>query len=173
MTKKQSLYYLGAVIVIIILGYLYTTIVKTSKEVAEPVVEVAMPAEEASVSEVHPVPGKNDLHGTDWRWLRTENATGTIISEPLADKPFVLSFADDDSMGSQTDCNTFAGSYKHEDVALTFGTLAATKMFCEGSQEQEYAAQLQQVNEHAILNNMLLLSLGESGGMMFFVKVAQ
>lgn len=173
MTKTQSLMYIGAVVAMIILGYLYTSLVaapdevKTAEEVAAEVT-VSEPVEE-----LHPIPGKNDLASTTWRWLRTESATGTVISEPKSNKPFLLSFADHDSMGSQTDCNSLAGSYTHGDVTLTFGQLASTKMFCEGSQELEYSAQLQAVHEHAILNNMLLLSLKDDGGMMFFVKMSE
>lgn len=165
--------YVGAVVVMIILGYLYTSLVKapeTEEIVTEAVkeVEVVEPAEV-----VHPIPGKNDLASTSWRWLRTESATGTVISQPRSNKPFILRFADHDSMGSQTDCNTMTGSFTHDDIALTFGQLASTKMFCEDSQEMEYGAQLQAVHEHAILNNMLLLSLNDGGGIMFFVKMAE
>ena len=74
-------------------------------------------------------------------------------------------------MGSQTDCNNIAGSYTHADKALTFGTLVSTKMFCEDSQEAEYVDQLEQVTEHATLNNMLLLSMSDSAGIMYFVQV--
>ncbi len=172
MTKIQALMYVGAVVVMIILGYLYTSLVK-SHEVEEvlPQQEISEVVTTESEEEVHPVAGQNDLAATTWRWLRTESATGTVISKPKSSKPFILSFADHDSMGSQTDCNSIAGSYTHEDLALTFGQLASTKMFCEDSQEMEYSAQLQAVHEHAILNNMLLLSLRDDGGIMYFVKI--
>ncbi len=173
MTKKQSLYYLGAVITITVLGYLYTTMVKAPSEIEVAAIEMPAVIVEKPVTEENLVSGMNDLHNTSWRWLRTENATGTIISEPVSDKPFILNFADDDSMGSQTDCNSLAGSYTHADSSLIFGSLMSTKMFCEASQEQVYVAQLQAVSEYAILNNMLLLSLKENTGMMYFVKVSQ
>lgn len=172
MTKTQSLMYVGAVVTIIILGYLYTSLVKapnTEEVTAEEIEEVTVTE---PIEEIHPTPGENDLASTSWRWLRTESATGTVFSQPRSSKPFILRFADHDSMGSQTDCNSIAGSYTHEDVALTFGQLASTKMFCEGSQETEYSAQLQEVNEHAILNNMLLLSMSDNAGIMFFVRVS-
>ena len=176
MTKKQSLYYLGAVVAITILGFLYTTLDKspdTTEVVTETQIPPLTPVE--IVEEPVPVvtPGSNDLLNTSWRWLRTENATGTVISQPLRSKPFILSFADGDSMGSQTDCNNIAGSYIHGDTTLTFGSMVSTKMFCEDSQEMEYMSQLQLVTEHAILNNMLLLSMSNNEGIMFFVKVTE
>lgn len=174
MTKKQSLYYIGAVVTITILGFLYTTLDKPA-EISEVVAEVAT----TTITEIAPEPetvsaaGENDLLNTSWRWLRTENATGTVITQPLRSKPFILSFADGDSMGSQTDCNSIAGSYVHEGAALSFGPPVSTKMFCEESQEVEYMNQLNQVTGHAILNNMLLLSMNENAGIMYFVKVTE
>lgn len=175
MTKKQSLYYLGAVVVITILGFLYTSVVKApdTKQVVPEVVVTEEVTPQDTETEAVSTPSENNLLNTSWRWLRTENATGTIINQPLRDKPFILSFADSDSMGSQTDCNSLAGSYLKTDSALSFGPLVSTKMFCEDSQETEYVTQLQLVTEHAILNNMLLLSMGDNRGIMFFVKVTE
>ncbi len=113
---------------------------------------------------------KYPLIDTNWRWLRTESATGTIVSEPLSSAPFLLKLSADTTMSSQTDCNTINGSFTQSADELIFGPLMSTKMFCENSIENEYVEQLSLVESYSITDNMLRLNLSNESGTMFFVR---
>jgi len=178
MSKSQTFYYIGAVISITLAAYLYTSIAEAPhSEESTPVQSVSTSTiEELATSSTSTpqldFPITTTLVGTSWRWLRTENATGTIASEPKSDKAFVLNFATETNMGSKTDCNTIGGSYVTERNKLTFGPLMSTLMFCENSKEAEYSAALTQVHSYFLVDNTLRLIL-DDGGTMFFVRVAQ
>lgn len=178
MTKSQIIYYAAAVIAIIIGVYLYTSVAEAPHKETKAEVETATstpisPTTPVVEGTIESTVVSNALASTTWRWLRTEDAKGTLVAQPKTDRPFVLSFQGDTSMGSQTDCNSLGGSYTTEGNALTFGPLMMTKMFCEDSQEQIYADQLSQVVAFTLINNMLRLSLGTASGTMYFVQVAQ
>ena len=179
MTKPQILYYAAAVLVVIVGVYLYTSVAEaplhdtTVKEESVATTSAAAPRPLVTESAVETLVVTNALASTTWRWLRTEDTTGTRVAEPKSERPFVLTFQGEGSMGSQTDCNSVGGSYTTEGNALAFGPLMSTKMFCEDSQEQVYTDQLSQVVAFTLTNNMLRLSLATSSGTMFFVQVTQ
>jgi heat shock protein HslJ len=184
MTKSQTFYYIGAVILITLAAYLYTSVVEAphapDNQEVETINESTNLVEESTstISSTENQLAKPtttipiSLIGTSWRWLRTENATGTIASEPKSDKLFILRFGEANSMGSKTDCNTIGGSYEITGDQLTFGPLMSTLMFCENSKETEYSAALAQVNSYFLVDNTLRLIL-DDGGTMFFVRTAQ
>jgi heat shock protein HslJ len=178
MSKSQNFYYIGAVIAITLAAYLYTSIAEAphseesqSEQNTESTATTSPTSPATSTPELS-FPITTTLVGTSWRWLRTENATGTIASEPKSDKAFVLNFTTDTNMGSKTDCNTIGGSYVTEENKLTFGPLMSTLMFCENSKETEYSAALAQVNSYFLVDNTLRLIL-DDGGTMFFVRTTQ
>ena len=47
--------------------------------------------------------------------------------------------SDDGTVSISTDCNSMRGSYEVTGHSIAFGLMAATRMYCEGSQEADFA----------------------------------
>lgn len=106
------------------------------------------------------------LFGTSWAWVSaTDNGTTTT---PKNDK-FVLTFGEDMRVSSKTDCNNLMGTYKLDGSSFSFGPLAMTMMFCDGSQEGAYAALLAKVTGYSVNGNELKLTFA-TGSMTFAKK---
>ncbi|MEN9920150.1 MAG: hypothetical protein RL538_43 [Candidatus Parcubacteria bacterium] len=99
--------------------------------------EEATPVEGSTV-----VPALVALDMKTWEWVRAEFADG---NELLPKKPdvFTLAFGGSGTVEIGTDCNSMSSTYEAYSGALTFGPIAGTKMYCEGSQEAEYASLLE------------------------------
>ena len=83
------------------------------------------------------------LYMKPWTWIKTTyNDDTEIIPEDEGD--FVLTLNEDKTFSATTDCNAMRGSYEVEGSQISFGPIASTKMFCEGSQEQEFSATLEE-----------------------------
>lgn len=115
-------------------------------EEVETVEEPAADAEESASST--PVDaGTEDTDSTPpwadtvWVWVETvqEDGTGITPNEPDA---FTLTFTATGRVSGTTDCNNFSGQYEIDGDELTIGPLAATLMYCEGSQEQHFTSSL-------------------------------
>lgn len=100
-----------------------------------------------------------------WRWVSAEDASKKI--EPQKADAFVLSFTTEGRVSSSTDCNQVVGSYTTDGQSLTFGPLATTMMYCEGSQETEYTTLLAKTTGYAITGDALTLQLSDGGTMHF------
>ncbi len=195
MTKAQIFYYAAAVVIVTLSVYLYTSNdaqapdsnstsqdgnggynstsnnndIQNVDENKETDSNQDAPTLEEVISDATDTK-KYTLTDVNWRWLRTESATGTIISEPETAIPFVLRLSNDNSMSSQTDCNNVAGTFEKNDNKLVFGPLMSTKMYCENSKEFEYTEQLSSVDSYTIIDNTLRLTLSNETGTMFFVR---
>ena len=97
----------------------------------------------------------SSLAGTSWRWANSAQ--------------FVLTFNNDGSVASSTDCNTFSGTFTADGSKLGIGRLASTRKACQGSQEGPYAASLQDAASYTISGDTLSIGL-KSGGSMSFRK---
>lgn len=108
------------------------------------------------------------VEGVAWVWRQTMRADGSTV-EPKDDS-FVLSLIEEEKrVSSTTDCNSLMGSYLLSgDQQLRFGSLAATKMFCQDSMESVYAEQLALVNGYHIDGGRLYLTLDRDFGSMVF-----
>jgi heat shock protein HslJ len=95
------------------------------------------------------------LAGTSWRWANSAQ--------------FVLTFNNDGTVASSTDCNTFSGTFTADGSKLGIGRLASTRKACQGSQEGPYAASLQDAASYTISGDTLSIGL-KSGGSMSFRK---
>lgn len=92
------------------------------------------------------------------------------VIEPVKKDAFTIDF-DGDRVSGTTDCNGFSGSYEvGENNTLSFGPLAMTKMFCEGSQEAEFVAPLADVRSFFFAGSGALVLELEGGGTMLFGK---
>ena len=104
-----------------------------------------------------------------WRWVSA--TTNGVETKPNKPEAFVLTFADDTRFSSSTDCNQLMGTYTLDGNSLTFGQIASTMMYCEGSQESVYSALLADVSSYAIEGQALTLQLKDNKGAMQFSHV--
>ncbi len=136
---------------------------------SEPMEEVT--GEEESVSE-EPV-DEHPLAGTAWNWTLTTGVGDSVLAQAPSPSPFVLRFNDETSMSSATDCNQMGSDYSVSHSTISFGPMYSTKMYCEGSMESVYAAQLSEVIKYAVEGDALRLTLANDAGMMHFVRVIE
>lgn len=105
-----------------------------------------------------------------WSWEKTTMSNGTVVT-PKKAEAFSLTFKSDGQVEGTTDCNGFSGSYSQPTTgAITFGPLASTKMYCEGSQEADFTTPFPQVRTYAISGTTLTLKLSGGGSMTFKKK---
>ncbi len=110
------------------------------------------------------------LSGTEWVWKETLANDGTLTTPKQAGK-FTLSFKADGSMNGTTDCNGFFGTYEVNESSISFGPIGATKMFCEGSQEEAFMRMVSDSNQF-IFNgdNILVLLIKFDSGSVTFTR---
>ncbi len=109
----------------------------------------------------HPILGS-------WVWQSAVTSEDVEIV-PTKVEAFVLTFEEDGSVHSTTDCNNLMGQYEVvSDTNLAFGNLASTQMFCDGAEEDAYVAELIKVVTYEVEGDTL--TLGTAGGVMTFVK---
>lgn len=109
------------------------------------------------------------LSGT-WMWERSVMRDGSEVL-PKEASAFTISFGADNRVSGTTDCNGFSGSYDHpSEGSVTFGPLASTKMYCEGSQEMEFTSMLSEVGTYVISEDGNALTLLAETGNMYFKK---
>ncbi len=111
------------------------------------------------------------LTSSTWVWQAT--TIGDVVTEPKDATAFNLTFdATQGTISATTDCNTIFGPYTvGADNAFTFGALAMTKKFCEGSQENDFAEGLSKVTSFTFNGSGALVFEFASGtGSMLFGK---
>ncbi len=109
------------------------------------------------------------LAGTTWVWSETQMNDGAIKT-PATAGAFTLTFGEDGTAGATTDCNTYSGSFTEDSSSLTIDLPIATLMACpDGSQEQEFIADVTSINSYIITEegNLALLLPFDSGSIIF------
>lgn len=94
------------------------------------------------------------LVNTTWTWVTTISQGKTI--SPKKQDAFTMMLTANGNVNGTTDCNKFSGTYKLSTTTITFGALASTKMFCEGSQELDFTSKLQGVKKYTVDKNNIL-----------------
>jgi heat shock protein HslJ len=114
------------------------------------------------------VGGDSLLTGTVWAWQGTTMSDGAKIV-PDAPERYTLEFQPGGQATVRADCNRGATSYLLNDVQLTFGPIALTKMACPpGSRDAEFLKELAVVASQRFQGYELVLTLrGNSGSMRF------
>lgn len=116
------------------------------------------------VVEVSPV--HMTLTMKEWEWVQTSDEGGVIA--PKTAGVFTLTFSGEGSVAIGTDCNSMSGTYERIGSGggkqpLTFGPIASTMMYCEGSQEQEFSGMLSKTSAYAFTEKgELLLYQGDA-----------
>jgi heat shock protein HslJ len=113
-------------------------------------------------------PNRMSLGMKKWEWISTLTNDGTV-TKPKKSGIFTITFGNDGRVSISTDCNTMGGTYTTKDKTLTFGPLMSTRMYCEGSQETQFAKNMEQVAEYFFSNKgELMLELKFDSGTMIF-----
>jgi len=106
-----------------------------------------------------------------WTWVKTQLNDGSITI-PKQTNAFTLTFTPKTKkVAITTDCNTMGGSYATTTTnkTLTFKQIVSTKMFCEGSQEQEFSKTLQDISSYMFTSKgELILEIKMDSGVMIF-----
>jgi heat shock protein HslJ len=109
------------------------------------------------------------LSSKTWVWERTIYNDDTVHT-PNEAEAFTLAFTDDGQVQVTTDCNNMRGGYTVTDNRIEFSQMAATRMYCEGSQEQLFAGMLENVSSYFIDDDgRLILELKYDSGSMIFL----
>lgn len=113
-------------------------------------------------------PSRMTLTMKEWVWESALYNDGREIL-PLRERVFTLTFGADGNFAAKTDCNSMSGSYTARDGNITFGPIAMTKMFCQGSQEMEFAKLLETTSGyHFTARGQLILDLKFDSGSAVF-----
>lgn len=113
-------------------------------------------------------PKKMSLAMKTWVWEKAEYNDGRTIVPKQAGK-FTITFGADGKFSAKTDCNSMGGSYTSSGDTLTFGPIAMTKMFCEGSQESEFAQMLENTSHYLFTSKgELVMNLKFDSGSVTF-----
>lgn len=103
---------------------------------------------------------KLDMH--PWTWIKTTFSDKTEMV-PKKPEAFKLTFKNDGTMSATTDCNSMGGSYEVTGLNMSFGPLAMTAMFCENSQEQDFAKLLDSIESYTFTGKGELVFMLKSG----------
>ena len=128
------------------------------------------PARPPATDTTHAPATQEELTATPWQWTaltETAPANQSVVPDP---QNYTLTFADDNTVAIQADCNQVAGSYTLDGESLTIQLGAATMAFCgEGSMDQLYLSLLGRVSGALVTETGdLQLVLGDAAGQMQF-----
>ena len=113
-------------------------------------------------------PSRMTLTMKTWNFVNALYSDGREV-KPKQPNKFTLAFSTDGRFSATTDCNSMSGSYSATKDTLTFSSIAATRMFCEGSQEGDFAAFLVGAQRyHFTGKGELVLDLKQGSGSATF-----
>jgi heat shock protein HslJ len=113
-------------------------------------------------------PSRMTLGMKTWHWIKAIDNDGRAVI-PKQRATFTLTFTAAGTFAATTDCNSMSGTYTAHESRLAFGPLAATKRYCEGSQEGAFATLLQQTQRyHFTSQGELVLEFTSASGSMTF-----
>jgi heat shock protein HslJ len=108
------------------------------------------------------------LNMKTWTWVHTiyNNDTRLTPSNPSA---FTMMFMNDKTMAFTTDCNDLRGSYSLDDRKIQFGSMTATRKYCDGSQEQAFTKMLGSIGSYFFTaKGQLVMELKYDSGSAIF-----
>jgi len=108
-------------------------------------------------------PARMRLDMKTWNWTRSTYGDGREVVPREAER-FTLTFSTDGSFAATTDCNSMRGSYTTTGNMISFGAVAATRMYCADSQENDFAAMLASAHSYRFTSRgELILELQADG----------
>jgi heat shock protein HslJ len=113
-------------------------------------------------------PNVMNLPMKKWTWVKTVMNDGKITT-PQKTNAFTLTFTKDGNVSATTDCNGMGGTYTTQGKKLTFGPMMSTMMYCDGSQEGEFASSLSEIGSYFFTGKgELILEIKMDSGTMVF-----
>lgn len=113
-------------------------------------------------------PERMTLKMKTWYWVKTVYNNDAVYM-PAKTGVFSLTFGQDESLRVTTDCNAMRGTYRVDKNRIQFGQMLATRMQCEGSQEQLFTKMLEGVNSYLFTSRgELVLEIKYDSGSIFF-----
>ena len=113
-------------------------------------------------------PSRMTLGMKTWSWVDTVYNNGSSTTPRLANK-FTLTFSGTHRFSAATDCNGVGGEYSVTGSSITFTRMMSTLMYCEGSQESEYAKMFSEVQSyHFTSKGELVFDLKFDSGSFIF-----
>lgn len=166
--QNKKLYATIAITILLIIGYFSFRTVKEN-----PIVTGEIPATTTEPT-VSTTPKENTLLGTSWVWVKSTDPLESSTDDILAPEgKFVLTFNQDMTLTSTSDCNSIGGNFVVDGEVLSIGSLVATEMACANSTEGFYTKQLGRVASHVINGDELTLILIKDSGTMTFKAIAR
>ena len=173
-TNRKPLLAATTFVLFLLIGYLFwrtpqatapivTDVATTTTAQATSTVQVA--AEETFQKEPDIVLVALDVK--PWKWLSATQIDGTV-TVPIKDDAFLIRFNASGAFTAQTDCNSISGSYEARNGSLSLGSIASTKMFCEGSQEAEFTTLLSDVLSYRFADGGQLIMTTTGGTEVVF-----
>lgn len=112
-------------------------------------------------------PARMTLGMKSWNWVSATYSDGRTLM-PKTNR-FSITFGEEGRFSVTTDCNSMGGSYAvGANRALTLSEMFSTKMYCEGSQETEFASLLQGTTVYEFTSKGELVLNTKEGGRMIF-----
>lgn len=85
----------------------------------------------------------------------------------------VLLNIEKDKIGGNGSCNSYGGNVAMKGNTITFSNIFSTKMFCEGSIENQYFAALEKATNFELKSNQLILTDKTKQTVLIFDKVTK
>ena len=113
-------------------------------------------------------PSRMKLNMKTWNWVSALYNDGREI-KPKKTGSFTIGFPTDSKFSATTDCNNMSGNYKASGATISFSQTISTKMYCQGSQESDFAALLENANAyHFTSRGELIFDLKFDSGTVTF-----
>ena len=175
---KKILIFLFAIVLLVIVAGVYKfnftdddiiiPVVEDKTEIAQSTEKEKLPPLVVKDFEGEADPDRMTLGMTKWNWIKTAYSDDKIVT-PLKEKKFTLTFKNNNTFSATTDCNGVGGEYKTKDKNITFDKMMSTLMYCEGSQEAEFAKMLTETQSYMFTSKgeLVLMLKYDSGSVIF------
>lgn len=113
-------------------------------------------------------PSRMSLSMKTWTWINALYNDGRTVT-PKKSGAFTITFSEGGKFSATTDCNRISGTYSANKNQLSFGQMATTKMYCEGSEEGDFAKLLTDTQSYQFTaKGELILDLKFDSGSVTF-----
>lgn len=126
--------------------------------------ELDLTQTDTSAKKPNVIQADSSLSLSSWKLVETSDQAKFDSKESA----FVISFdASKNSFSTTTDCNNGFGSFNVEGNNISFGDIASTMMYCEGSFEGTYFEMLSNASTYTLQDDQLTLKLSDGRTMVF------
>lgn len=112
-------------------------------------------------------PARMTLSMKKWIWINAK--LDDVEIKPKKEGVFALTFMDDGRFAAETDCNSMGGAYEAREENISFSSIMSTRMYCDGSQEADFASILEGAATYRFTSKgELVITLESEGGSAVF-----